>query len=100
MAMTKDEFIKALRKKTLNELDEWCWKIYENYQKKLKECESLKGKMESENAKKKREALRKENAKLKALLNRISEASTIKETKTKKATKEPVKEVTTEPVVQ
>lgn len=72
MAMTKDEFISVLQNKTLKELNDWCFSLYEKYQNKLEEVERLKRQKASETVKETNKQLREENNKLKAKLNKIS----------------------------
>jgi regulator of replication initiation timing len=72
MAMTKDEFVSVLQNKTLKELNDWCYSLYEKYQNKLEEVERLKRQKASETVKETNKQLREENNKLKAKLNKIS----------------------------
>ena len=72
MAMTKDEFISVLQNKTLKDLNDWCFSLYEKYQNKLEEVERLKKQKASETVKETNKKLREENKKLKANLLKIS----------------------------
>lgn len=76
MAMTKDEFNKVLKNKTLKELEDWCFDWYDKYQKKLAECDTLKAQKASETVKETNKQLREQNRKLKAKIKKITDVAT------------------------
>ena len=72
MAMTKDEFIKVLKNKTLNELEDWAWNWYKTASDRQSEIESLKKQKASQTVKETNKKLREENKKLKGIIETIS----------------------------
>ena len=70
--MTKDEFIKVLKNKTLNELEDWAWNWYKTASDRQSEIERLKKQKASETVKKTNKELREENKKLKGIIETIS----------------------------
>ena len=70
--MTKDEFIKVLKNKTLNELEDWAWNWYKTASDRQSEIESLKKQKASQTVKETNKKLREENKKLKGIIETIS----------------------------
>ena len=70
--MTKDEFIKVLKNKTLNELEDWAWNWYKTASDRQSEIESLKKQKASKTVKETNKTLREENKKLKGIIDTIS----------------------------
>ena len=70
--MTKDEFVKVLRNKTLVDLENWAYEWYKLASERQEEIERLRKEKASKDVKKTNKELREQNKKLKANLLKIS----------------------------